>query len=121
MQTDAWLVEHVEHARQSRSDLRRKANALRLTTRKLAVARSSVRYEAHIDHELQPRETSLTICFAIVIWRGVNAACLVVPLGIPCDGSAGDAGAAFAFSDFTHSSACTTGIDVMSECRARRR
>ena len=56
MQADAGFVEHVQHARQARSDLRGETNALRFAAREGRggpIEREIV--QAHIDHELQAR------------------------------------------------------------------
>ena len=55
MKANRWLVEHVHHAGQSRTNLRRQSNALRLATRQ-RVSRPYQRkvVEANIVQEREP-------------------------------------------------------------------
>ena len=55
VQADRGLVEHIEHARQPRADLRGEANALALAARERArCARQRQVIEPHVDQERQP-------------------------------------------------------------------
>ncbi|MNW10643.1 hypothetical protein D3C71_2078980 [compost metagenome] len=54
MQADRRLVEHIEHAREARADLRRKPDTLAFTTRQRSgVARKAEIFEADIVEEAQ--------------------------------------------------------------------
>ena len=55
MQANAWLIKHIEHALQPRTDLTCKANPLAFSTRKCArIARQSEIFEPDIVQEPKP-------------------------------------------------------------------
>src|SRR5205823_5185660 len=54
MQTDRWLVEHIDHALQGATNLRRQANALRLATRQGGAG--AIEIEIVEPHRLEERQ-----------------------------------------------------------------